>query len=62
MNIKKASKIIKNKNIGITCHNSIKLAKKQLKIGADYLAFGAFYSTKTKKVKYKSSTKFLIER
>ena len=28
MNIKKARKILKNKIIGITCHNSINLAKK----------------------------------
>ena len=27
MNIKKAKKILKNKIIGVTCHNSIKLAK-----------------------------------
>ena len=59
MNILKARKILKNKIIGITCHNSIKLAKKAISDSADYLAFGAFYSTKTKKVKYKANIKIL---
>jgi thiamine-phosphate pyrophosphorylase len=52
MNIKKARKILKNKIIGITCHNSILLAKKAKKFGADYVAFGSFFSTKTKKIKH----------
>ena len=55
MNISKARKLIDNKIIGITCHNSISLAKIALKNKADYLAFGAFNSSKTKKVKYKAS-------
>ena len=59
MNILKARKILKNKTIGITCHNSINLAKKAIADGASYLAFGAFYSSKTKKVKYKASLKIL---
>ena len=59
MNILKARKILKNKIIGITCHNSINLAKKAISSGANYLAFGAFYSSKTKKVKYKASIKIL---
>ena len=59
MNILKARKILKNKIIGVTCHNSLKLAKKAISNGADYLAFGAFYSSKTKKVKYKASLKIL---
>ena len=50
MSIIKAKKILKNKIIGITCHNSIKLAKKALMNGANYVAVGAFYKTKTKKV------------
>ena len=58
MNIIDARKIIGNKIIGITCHNSIKLAKIAIKNKADYLAFGAFNSSKTKKVKYKASIKF----
>ena len=55
MNIFEARKIIGNKIIGITCHNSIKLAKIAIKNKADYLAFGAFNLSKTKKVKYKAS-------
>jgi thiamine-phosphate pyrophosphorylase len=55
----KARKILGNKIIGITCHNSIKLAKIAIKNKANYLAFGAFYLTKTKKVKHKANIKIL---
>ena len=55
MGILKARNIIKNKIIGITCHNSIKLAKIAIKNNADYLAFGAFDISKTKKTKYKAN-------
>ena len=57
--IDKARKIIGNKIIGITCHNSIKLAKSAIKNKANYLAFGAFFSTKTKKTKHRATTKIL---
>ena len=59
MNILKARKILKNKIIGITCHNSINLAKKAIAYGANYLAFGAFYSSRTKKTRYKANIKIL---
>mgnify|MGYP001240126810 CR=1 FL=1 len=59
MNIMKARKIIKKKIIGITCHNSIKLAKLAIKNNADYLAFGAFNVSRTKKTKYKANIKLL---
>jgi thiamine-phosphate pyrophosphorylase len=59
MDIVRARKLIGNKIIGITCHNSIKLAKSAIVDGADYLAFGAFYSSKTKIVKYKASLSIL---
>ncbi len=59
MNISDARKLIGNKIIGITCHNSIKLAKIGIKNGADYLAFGAFNSSKTKKIKHKASVDLL---
>ena len=59
MNISEARKIIGNKIIGITCHNSIKLAKTAIKEKASYIAFGAFFSSKTKKVKFKATTKIL---
>ena len=55
VNIFEARKLIGKKIIGITCHNSIKLANIAAKNKADYIAFGAFYSSKTKKVKYKAS-------
>ena len=55
MNALDARKIIGNKIIGVTCHNSIKLAKVALLKKADYLAFGAFNLSKPKKAKYKAS-------
>ena len=61
MNILNARKIIGNKIIGVTCHNSIKLAKVAIRNKADYLAFGAFYLSKTKKVKYIASVRTLKE-
>jgi len=59
MDILKARKILKNKIIGITCHNSISLAKNAINNGADYLAFGAFYTSQTKKIRYKANLKIL---
>ena len=59
MDIKNARKIIGNKIIGITCHNSIKLVKAAVEDKASYIALGAFFSTTTKKVKYKATTKIL---
>ncbi|MDA8858566.1 thiamine phosphate synthase [Candidatus Pelagibacter sp.] len=59
MDLIKARKILKNKIIGVTCHNSISLAKRAMKAGADYLAFGAFYATKTKIVRYRASLTLL---
>ena len=59
MNINKARRILKNKIIGITCHNSIKLAKIAIANNADYIAFGAFNESKTKKTRYKAKIKIL---
>ena len=59
MNIVNARKLLGNKIIGVTCHNSIKLAKVALKNKANYLAFGAFYLSKTKKAKYRASLNLL---
>ena len=59
MTIRKARSIVGDKIIGITCHNSIKLAKIAIKYNANYLAFGAFYSSKTKKTKYRATIKIL---
>ena len=59
MDLIKARKILKNKIIGVTCHNSTALAKRAIKSGADYLAFGAFYTSKTKIIKYRASLTIL---
>ena len=59
MSIIKAKEILKDKIIGITCHNSIRLAKKALMNGANYIAVGAFYKTKTKKVKFRAKPSIL---
>ena len=59
MSLIEARKIVGNKIIGITCHNSIKLAKIAINEKASYIAFGAFFSTTTKKVKFKATTKIL---
>ncbi len=59
MNIIKARKLIGDKIIGVTCHNSIKLSKIALKNKADYIALGAFNNSKTKKIKHKASINLL---
>ena len=59
MSIHKARKILKNKIIGLTCHNSKSLVLKAITGGADYIALGAFFFTKTKKVKYKADINIL---
>lgn len=51
----KARKILRNKIIGITCHNSVKLVREAIKNNASYIALGAFFNSKTKKIRYKSS-------
>ena len=59
MKIKEARKLIGKKIIGITCHNSLKFAKIGIKNKADYLAFGAFNVSQTKKTKHKANLKLL---
>jgi thiamine-phosphate pyrophosphorylase len=59
MKISKARKLLKNKIIGITCHNSLKLVKKAVDEKVNYIALGAFYLTKTKKVKYRANIQIL---
>jgi len=59
MNIKEARKIIKNKIIGVTCHNSVRFAKEAIKNRANYIAIGAFNRSKTKLTKYKATIKDL---
>ena len=52
MDIIDAKKILKKKIIGITCHNSVKLAKKAFLNKANYIAIGAFNKSKTKRVRH----------
>jgi thiamine-phosphate pyrophosphorylase len=59
MSIIDTRKILKKKIIGVTCHNSINLAKIASKNKINYVAFGAFYTSKTKKVKHKADIKII---
>ena len=59
MSLLRAREILGKKIIGITCHNSIQLAKTAVKNKADYIAFGAFNFSKTKKIKYKANISLL---
>ncbi len=47
------------KIIGITCHNSKKLALNAKNVGANYISFGAFFKSSTKKTKYKANLELL---
>ena len=55
-----ARKDIKKKIIGVTCHNSKKLALKALKDKADYLAFGSFFKSSLKPNAKKADLKILF--
>ena len=46
--LKLARKKLKNKILGITCHNSKRLAKEADNLKADYIAFGSFFKSKLK--------------
>ena len=59
ISINKAKIILRNKYIGITCHNSLRLAKIAQLNGASYVAIGAFNKTKTKKVRHKANIRTL---
>jgi len=55
-----ARKILgKNKIIGVTCHNSKKLALKAKKNRANYVAFGSFFKSSTKKTAFKANLQIL---
>ena len=49
----------KNKIIGVTCHNSKKLALKAKRHGANYVAFGSFFKSQTKKTTCKANLSIL---
>ena len=55
-----ARKDIKQKIIGVTCHNSKELALKAYKDKADYLAFGSFFRSKLKPNAKKADLKILF--
>ena len=60
INFSSSRKILgKNKIIGVTCHNSKKLALKAKKYGATYIAFGSFFRSSTKKSAYKANLPIL---
>ena len=43
----------------MTCHNSKKLALKAKKYGANYVAFGSFFKSSTKKTTFKANLAIL---
>ena len=55
-----ARKDIKNKILGVTCHNSKELALKASRDKADYLAFGSFFKSKLKPNAKKTDLKILF--
>jgi len=60
MNFFNCRKILgRKKIIGMSCHNSKKLALNAEKIGANYIAFGAFFKSSTKKTRYKANLALL---
>src|SRR5215475_6099323 len=46
-----ARKLLPKAIVGVTCHDSRHLAMEAAEAGADYVAFGAFFPTKTKEPK-----------
>ena len=60
MDIISARKILGNKKIiGVTCHNSKRLAIKAKNNGANYIAFGSFFKSYTKKTVYRANLEIL---
>ena len=56
--LKLQEKNSKRKNLGITCHNSKKLANNAIKNNADYIAFGSFFKSKLKQNAKKANLKY----
>ena len=60
MNLISCRKILgKNKIIGVTCHNSKKLTLKAKMDGANYIAFGSFFESSTKKSPFRANLAIL---
>ncbi|MGE3691316.1 MAG: thiamine phosphate synthase [Novosphingobium sp.] len=53
------SRLGREAQIGVTCHNSRHLAMEAGEAGADYVAFGAFFPTETKKVEHRAEPEIL---
>lgn len=54
-----ARKLLKDRILGITCHASRHLAMEAGELGADYVAFGAFFPTDTKETVHTAGTDLL---
>ena len=60
LNLLKSRKILgSNTIIGVTCHNSKRLALKAKRNEADYIAFGSFFKSSTKKTAFKANLAIL---
>ena len=60
INFDSSKKILgKKKIIGVTCHNSKRLALKAKRYSASYVAFGSFFKSSTKKTAYKANLAIL---
>lgn len=51
--------LVRDAQIGVTCHDSRHLAMEAGEAGADYVAFGAFFPTTTKQVKHMAGLELL---
>jgi len=54
-----ARAVLPNGIVGVTCHDSRHLAMDAAEAGADYIAFGAFFPTKTKEPKTSADIELL---
>ena len=54
-----ARRLLEGKILGITCHASRHLAMEAGELGADYVAFGAFFPTSTKETEYRAEPELL---
>ncbi|MCB4821554.1 thiamine phosphate synthase [Roseicella aerolata] len=54
-----ARMLLSGRILGITCHDSRHLAMVAGEMGADYVAFGAFFPTSTKEAQYRATTDLL---
>ena len=57
--ISQARKKLKNKILGVTCHNSKRLAKIAIENNANYVAFGSFFKSKLKQNAIKADSDIL---